>query len=438
MWLNGQAEAPSDGNVGCLADLVVQSGVKCPQYLTHLWRQASIEIGEVMTEDGVVDSQVSALLSRGMKVLALFAIVCVTLTACNDKQGSVSDPTQPTLHPSYSKFDFGDKDSLVRLGVQPMYVPTGLILETVRRDRFLADELRRHGKRLKLFPCFKGDDVNHFMRRGQLEGGVVGDMPAITAAATCDITIPVLLQQGFITLVARRYMLLEELCGHKIGYAYGSNAHYALLNALANGGLSESDVTLVPMEATEMPEALHSGAIDAYSAWEPIPALCLLLHPHYTAVHRSLCTGFLYFTNEFIEENPEVVHAILASVIRAVHWLQDDRQNMLLASEWTLESIRAMTGKELGLSAAQLADLASKDILGNVYQPTVPKSILAEDGALRREFEFLKDLGKISTEIEWSRIQSSFNHELLEEVQSDAVKNRLNELSLISLGDDND
>lgn len=392
-----------------------------------------------MTAEGVVDSRVAAVLSRGMKVLALFAIVCVTLPACNDKQGSVSDPTQPTLHPSYSKFDFGDKDSLIRLGVQPMYLPTGLILETVQRDRFLADQLRQEGKRLKLYSFFKGDDVNHFQTQGQLEGGVVGDMPAIMAAATSDITIPVLLQQGFITLVARRHMLLEELRGHKIGYAYGSNAHYALLNALAKGGLSESDVTLVPMEASEMPEALHSGAVDAYSAWEPVPSLCLSLHPQYnTAIHRSLCTGFLYFRNDFIERNPVVVHYILAAVIRAVNWLQDDKQNMLMASEWTLESIRAMTGKELGLSILQIADLAAKDILGNVYQPTVPKSILAEDGALKREFEFLKDLGKISPEIEWSRIQSSFDHDLLDKVLANADKNRLDELSLISLGDDND
>lgn len=395
----------------------------------------------IMSEESGVDGRVAALLSKTMIVLTLF-VVSVLMSACSDKQGSVSDRTKPALHPSYSKFDFGGKDSLIRLGVQPMYMPTGLILETVWRDQLLADQLREEGKRLKFYSFFKGDDVNHFLRQGQLEGGVGGDMPAITAAATCDVTIPVLLQQGFLKLVACQSMLLEELRGHKIGYAYGSNAHYALLNALASGGLSESDVTLVPMEAFEMPEALHSGAIDAFSAWEPVPSLCMLQHPGYTAIHSSLSTGFLYFRNDFVEENPVVVHNILAAVIRAVHWLQDDRENLLMASEWTLESIRAMTGKEFGLSTIQIADLAVKDILGNIYQPTVPKSILAKDGALMRDFEFLKSLGKISPEVEWSRIRSSFEigllHDLLHEMVADAGEYHLDSLSLISSGDDHD
>jgi len=84
--------------------------------------------------------------------------------------------------------------------------------------------------------------VNFFLGRGDIDAGIGGDMPTLTAATNLDIVIPVMIQRGFISIVSNRQMLVEQLKGKRIGYAFGSNAHYALLKTLATAGLNENDV----------------------------------------------------------------------------------------------------------------------------------------------------------------------------------------------------
>lgn len=116
-------------------------------------------------------------------------------------------------------------------------------------------------------------------------------MPALSAAATMDIIIPVLMQQGFISILARQPMLIRKLRGKRIGYAFGSNAHYALLSILSSAGITEDDVQLVSMDTHEMADALSQGTIDAFSAWEPTPAIARARYPDFVTIHQKLTTG---------------------------------------------------------------------------------------------------------------------------------------------------
>ncbi len=109
--------------------------------------------------------------------------------------------------------------------------------------------------------------------------------------------------------------------GRRIGYAFGSNAHYALLNTLTSAGLDESMLTLVPMEVTEMPKALHEGKIDAFAAWEPTPFITVKQYPETVIIHKSLSSGYMYFKREFFDKHPEIVRLFLAAEIRAINWM---------------------------------------------------------------------------------------------------------------------
>ncbi len=359
--------------------------------------------------------------------LILFASAA-TIPACGGGEpAEMPPPVDYSNHPIYSKYKFGDTDDTIDIGIQPLYLPTGIITEAIRRDNILRDSLSKLGLNLRLHPFLKGDDVNFFLRSGDLEGGIGGDMSALTAAGTLDVVIPALIQQGFCAVVAEHPMLIEELRGKRIGYAFGSNAHYALLNALALAELTESDVTLVPMDATDMPRALREGRINAFSAWEPTPTLALAADENAVVIHRSLSSGYLYFTRAFSEKHPEALREIVAAEIRALAWLHIDKANLLKAAAWDIAADEALAGDPTLLTAQRNAELAKVDILSFGAIPYIPETSLAPQGRLHREYEFLRALNKLPRSARWDKVRSSFDRAIIEEIASEGRRYRLDE-----------
>jgi NitT/TauT family transport system substrate-binding protein len=330
-------------------------------------------------------------------------------------------------HPVYSGYKFNNAENVVNLGVQPLYSPTGFITEVMKRDTVLRKDLSALGIKAGFYPFLKGSDVNHFLRSGDIDIGIGGDMPAVTAAATMDIVVPALIQQGFTSVVANRFMLIRELRGKKIGYAIGSNAHYALLKALSTVRLSEGQVKLIPMEVNEMPEALQSGEITAFSAWEPTPAITLIKYPENVVIHRYLSSGYIYFTKAFSDKYPEIVRQIIAAEVRALLWMQRSGKNLLSASEWALQAAENLTSQKLKLTIEQNTALARNDILGITSPPIIPQSDLRQNGPLQTEFEFLKTLNKIPASTNWEKVQNSFDFQVMIDVITHSKKYKLNE-----------
>ena len=80
-----------------------------------------------------------------------------------------------------------------------------------------------------------------------MNGGVGGDMPAISASSNFDILIPVILQKGNVSIVTKKQILTNDIRNKHIAYPYGSISHYFILHLLQSEELSESDVQLIPM-----------------------------------------------------------------------------------------------------------------------------------------------------------------------------------------------
>ncbi len=328
--------------------------------------------------------------------------------------------------PIYKDYEFGQDESVIDLGAQPMWIPTGLISETMRRDTLLHTALAEKGLRIRFHSFLKGADVNFFMRRGDLEVGIGGDMPALTAAADSKVLVAALIQQGYCSIVAARPMLVEQLRGRRIGYAFGSNAHYALLAALSSAGLGPGDVRLVPLDVTVMPDALFSGAIDAFSAWEPTPTIALNLSDGPEIIHRRLSPGFLYFARAFADRHPEVVRQIVASELRAIRWMQSRNSNLAQATRWAMQAEQEFTAQPSVLSVEQYMALAKNDVLGIPdCLPAIPQSDLATDGHLSREFEFLQRLGGIPRTVKWEEVQACFDRTVVEHVLTRTQEYRL-------------
>ncbi len=321
-------------------------------------------------------------------------------------EGLASDPRQ---HPAYQGYQLGSDETVVDFGFQPLWLPTNLISETMRRDRVLARALEALGMKARFHAFFKGSDVNAFLASGQLEVGIGGDMPALVAAATQRVHVTSMIQRGFCTIVASRSQLLSELSGKRVGYARGSNAHFALLKAFEDEAMDQGSVRWVPLDVNEMPAALGAGEIDAFSAWEPTASRALLTVSGAKRIRSSTCSGYLYFARRFSSGHRSARQHIVAAQLRAMNWLRSNPENVSRAAKWARAAARALTGRPARLPVAKWVELANQDILGPAGGADLIPAELAKGGRLFAEFACLKGLGKIPATVSWKSVRGCWD-----------------------------
>jgi sulfonate transport system substrate-binding protein len=336
--------------------------------------------------------------------------------------------TDLTKHPIYSSFRFPKDHTTINFGVQPFWILTSNLMAIVKRDKIFHQELRDLGLEIRFHPFLKGDDLNFFIKLGALDGGVAGDMPTIAIASEEDVVIPASIGNGYASIVANRPMLIRELAGKRIGYAFGSAAHHALLEALASDDLREDQVNLINLDGNQMSKALKTGKVDAFSAWEPLTSGALVTNPQAVVIHRCRYLGFTYFVKSFAEKHPEAVRLILAAEIRASRWMMSDRKNLLLSSRWAVQMSEEVFGKgsetspEISAAIITEAAVINSDLI-------IPQTDLQQNGHIHREFNFLKSLGKISSVTRWEEVRKSFAPDIVKQVLRDPQQYRLDEFS---------
>jgi sulfonate transport system substrate-binding protein len=337
-------------------------------------------------------------------------------------------------HPIYSKYAFENSEKIINIGIQPLYSPTGLISEAMKRDLILKKALVNLGLEIKFYPFLKGNDVNIFLENKDLDIGIGGDMPTISAAAKMDVIIPLTVQQGFVSIISNNNILASKLRGKRLAYPFGSIAHYVMLDMLVSEGLSELEVDLVPMAVPDLSNALERKEIDVFSAWEPISTMALKEHETFKVIYQQMAAGYMYFLKDFYKMHPEATLHIIASVKRAFNWMIKSKKNLRKASKWNKETGEALIGRKISLSIDELALLARKDILGLTSIPLISIDDLMEDNQLHREFNFLKSLRKIPNTTTWNRVRDSFNHKMVHDIFTNQEKYNLGKFDY-GLGD---
>jgi NitT/TauT family transport system substrate-binding protein len=88
-----------------------------------------------------------------------------------------------------------------------------------------------------------------------------------------ELRIIMTVSEGLYRIVAKKsagIAKLADLRGKKVGTVPGTSSGYFLHRMLASAGLSEADLTIVPiLPITDMPKALAEGRVDAITIWEP-------------------------------------------------------------------------------------------------------------------------------------------------------------------------
>ena len=68
-------------------------------------------------------------------------------------------------HPSYSQYDFDQSDPIINIGIQPLYLMTGIIFEAIKKDNILDREISQLNMKIEYYPFLKGEDVNFFLKQ---------------------------------------------------------------------------------------------------------------------------------------------------------------------------------------------------------------------------------------------------------------------------------
>lgn len=314
----------------------------------------------------------------------------------------------------FDHYGLSPASATVDLGVQPLGYPSGVISAVMQRDRILKKALAASQQPLKTHPFRRGADMVPLLADQRLEAGLLGDMPTLLSASTGGVWIVGLVKQTSTAIVAKGATQAASLAGKRIGFVETSSAHLTLLKGLSAAGVSESQVTLIPVSVGDMPDALERGDIDAFAAWEPAPTIALAKSDKNHTVFRGLTSDYFVITQAFAKRSPQAARQVVAGFLRAIEWMRLSQDNLQKAAQWAMADTRAFSGKPGVLSAAQIANITRREILDIPSAPT----ILTTGGTppLKSEFQFLTKLKKLPPGGTWDNVVAAFTYDGLARV----------------------
>jgi taurine transport system substrate-binding protein len=248
------------------------------------------------------------------KALVALAVGALALSGCAvDNSGS--DDSKPTIRIAYQSFPSGDL--------------------VVKNSGWLEEALPDYNIKWTKFDS--GADINTAFIAGELDFGAIGSSP-VARGLSAPLNIPY--QVAFVldvagdneALVARNdtgITNIADLRGKRIGTAFASTAHYSLLAALEQAGLSASDVNLVDLQPQASLAAWERGDVDAVYTW--LPTLDELRKTGTTLIaSRELATAgkptldLGVVSTAFAEQHPDAVDTWRKTEARALNTIADD------------------------------------------------------------------------------------------------------------------
>lgn len=250
------------------------------------------------------------------KVTAALTALLLTagLAGCSVDR-SQPDASKPTIRIAYQTFPSGD-----------------LI---VKNKRWLEDALPEYNIKWTKFDS--GADVNTAFIAKEVDFGALGSSP-VARGLSAPLNIPY--SVAFIldvagdneALVARNGTGIEtvaDLRGKRVATPFASTAHYSLLAALDQAGLSAGDVQLIDLQPQAILAAWERGDIAAAYTW--LPTLDQLSKNGKTLItSRDLAErgkptlDLAAVSNSFAKDNPEVVDVWRRQQARALTVIADD------------------------------------------------------------------------------------------------------------------
>ena len=270
--------------------------------------------------------------------VAVTALALVTLAACGGggaSGGSGGGSPDKTIRIAYQKFPSGD-----------LIVKNKKLLETALPDY-----------KIEWSAFDSGASINTAYIAKSIDVAAIGSSP-VARGLSQPLNIPY--QVAFVldvagdneALVARNASGVVDVAGlrgKKIATSFSSTAHYSLLAALNQAGLTDKDVTLVDLEPQDIASAWRRGDIDAAYTWLPVldtlrtdGKQLIASKDLATAGKPTLDLGVV--STDFITKHPDAVDAWRKAEAQALDTIKDNPDEATTA-----------IGAELGITPAEAA-----------------------------------------------------------------------------------
>ncbi|MGE2835335.1 glycine betaine ABC transporter substrate-binding protein [Mycobacterium sp. SMC-4] len=272
--------------------------------------------------------------------------------------------------------DGSDKPT-IRIGYQTF--PSGDLI--VKNNKWLEEALPDYNIKWTKFDS--GADVNTAFIAEELDFGALGSSP-VARGLSAPLNIPY--KVAFIldvageneALVVRNAAGIDnvaQLKGKRIGTPFASTAHYSLLAALHQNGLSANDVALIDLQPQAILAAWERGDIDAAYTW--LPTLDQLRETGKDLItSRQLAEAgkptldLATVSDEFAAAHPEAVDVWRQQQVRALDVIQDDPK----AAAAAIAAEVGLTPEEVAGQLEQMVfvprqDISSSEWLGTEGNP---------------------------------------------------------------------
>lgn len=212
----------------------------------------------------------------------------------------------------------------IRIG----YQKTSALLVT-KALGLLEKRFAQQGITVKWVDFQAGPPLLEALNAGAIDYGYTGDAPPIFAQAAKAKLIYVAAipargdGQAILVPANSPIKTLGDLKGKKVGFAKGSSGHNLLIAALESAHVGYDEITPVYLSPADASAAFSSGAIDAWSIWDPFYSIAEInknARPLPIDLRVTAQNSFFLANRDFTAKYPDIVAAIGAEIEVATKW----------------------------------------------------------------------------------------------------------------------
>lgn len=289
----------------------------------------------------------------------------------------------------------------VQPATQPIYIARALgLLEPIEK---------KHNVKIEFRSFSYGAPENQAMAAGELQIASAGMGPAIVASARLPaklIAISILEQTAILVPMDSPVQSVKDLKGKRVAFpGEGSQQYPLLLKALADAGLTESDIELFKTKGSDVPTLLQQKSVDAGITWDPHVSNALAAgHSRVVLKAEDILPikenhyigNGEYAREDFIAERPELVQDLVIANVKAIKFILEDPKGA--AKLWS---------EQIGFPIEVIDFSLSQGI--SVYN----ENIVPSEETVSAYTKFLKDAGILKPE-DNPKVDTSFAEKALQ------------------------
>jgi sulfonate transport system substrate-binding protein len=173
-----------------------------------------------------------------------------------------------------------------------------------------------------------GPPMMEALNAGDVNFGFTGEPPVIFAQAAgtpivyVAATNPSPKALALLKPKGSKITSVKDLAGKQVAVAKGSSAHYLLVSALAAAGVDYASVTKVFLQPADARAAFQSGAVDAWSIWDPFYAGAQAAGAEVIENGSGLMPNRSFYssTKSFSQSSPDALNAAIAVINAQETW----------------------------------------------------------------------------------------------------------------------